>query len=163
MTGSSHSDHRNPDGLIDRLERQKRLCDELAELARRQSTLIESADVDGLLDLLRRRQALIDRLLQAQRADGVPAPNALPSAIEALPDHQRARARSLIESIGAGLAEIERFDSRDQEALQARLQEVGREISSANTANTAVKAYGRAHTSSAGLMSPGTRFTDQQG
>ena len=54
------------DLLIKLLERQQALAEQLAGLADRQTTLIDSRDTDGLLVLLSHRQRIMDQFTAGQ-------------------------------------------------------------------------------------------------
>ncbi len=142
------------DLLIKLLERQQALVEQLADLADRQTALIDAADTDGLLAVLAQRQGIMDqftagqdslaRLTEAARRD-----NATDPAMQQ-------RIGALIEDITDRLAQIMRLDEKDRDLLGAGRDRVGKALSGLSVAKEARRTYLRARTVT-------NRFSDRHG
>ncbi len=106
------------DGYIALLERQGELVGSLRELSRRQASLIERGEAEALLELIAARQRVLDRFVESQERLGR-LDAAMRRSGSGVPGASRARARVLIESIGAGLGEVLRQDEADRARLAA--------------------------------------------
>ncbi|MDX1565917.1 MAG: flagellar export chaperone FlgN, partial [Phycisphaeraceae bacterium] len=64
MTQENNSSQQQAQTLIALLQQQRSVYENLDELSKRQSQLIDSDDTAGLLDLLARRQKVVERLAE---------------------------------------------------------------------------------------------------
>lgn len=145
-----------PQTLIDMLERQHALIDGLDGLADQQQSLIADGRADALLELLGRRQGVIDEFTSTQGPLSELTRD-IDARLHAANPDQRARIRSLIDTIGARLAAVMARDERDQAALSSSRIEVQRELASLGAARQARAAY-------VGLTpSASPRYADRRG
>lgn len=145
-----------PDALLEILERQRALLDELAGLAERQRTLVAGGEGDALLALLGRRQDLVDRIVRGQERFAALATD-LDARLESIDAARRDRLRALLHRVGTRLAEVLESDEADRRALEARRDEVAKEIAG----NDAHRSARRAYRSSG--ATDGARFADRRG
>ncbi len=139
--------------LIALLERQQGLAERIDEIAARQSHLIESGRSEALLELLAARQEIIDEFLSSQDALG-PVTGALRGT--GIPEAQRSRIATLVESISDVLGRIVSRDERDRAGLKAGRDRLGQDLENLRAGRRARHAYvqGRA---------VNNRFANRQG
>jgi hypothetical protein len=141
--------------LLELLERQRRLVDELAQLARRQAELIHEGATDALLELLSRRQQIIDRF-HASQSELARLTGNLDAQVNALDDVRRQRVHVLLSEIGDGLDEVMKRDESDQKALEEARDRARDELTSVDNGRQARRAY-------LGPNVVNNRFADRKG
>jgi hypothetical protein len=141
--------------LIEILDRKRELVARLAELARRQESIVRDGRTDTLLDLLGRRQSLIDEMLETQD-EFVSLMRRLGPQMDGVPVERRRRIDELVEVIGLGLAEIVKHDDRDRAALKRDRETAHRELHALGSTR-------RAHAAYAGAATAANRFADRRG
>lgn len=126
------------------LERKLRLAEELFEqlgaASRRQRELVESGDAVAVLDLLRERQGLISRI--ASLSEDVEPFRAKWAAVGAqLDPDRRGLIQARLDSLTDAAARIARQDEQDRKTLEAKRDELARELAGVDSAKAAVSAY----------------------
>ena len=142
------------DLLVKLLERQQALAEQLAGLADKQATLIDSGDADGLLAVLTNRQRIMDQFTAGQ--DSLARLSDAARRDDPAGAATQERIGSLIEDISNRLTDIMRLDEKDRGLLEASRDRVGQALSGLTTAREARQAYIRARTVT-------NRFADRQG
>ncbi len=141
--------------LIDLLERQRSMVDRLAELARRQSSLVERGETEALLSLLAERQRIIDDFVATQD-DLAPLSQGLQERLSAVAAQDRRRVGALIDRINDALADVMRCDDQDQRTMRAERDRIREDLAGVGTSKQARRAY-------LGARAVNNRFADQQG
>jgi len=152
---SARGTRETPDVLPDLLREQRRIVEQLADLAASQSRHITEAQTDGLLRLLAARQELIDRFTRlqpeiARRLD------AAEGAMHDFDPEIRAGMRDDIAAISSRLEQVMAVDAEDQRRLESLRKDVSEERSSVDRGRAVRSAY-RVPDSAA------ARFTDRKG
>ena len=142
------------DLLIKLLERQQALAEQLAGLADRQTTLIDSRDTDGLLVLLSHRQRIMDQFTAGQ--DSLARLSEAARQAEPPSSDMHERIGTLIEDISDRLTGIMRLDERDRDLMEANRDSIGEALNGLTTAREARQAYLNARTVT-------NRFADRRG
>ena len=142
------------DLLIKLLERQQALAEQLAGLADRQATMIDTRDTDGLLMLLTHRQRIMDQFTAGQ--DSLARLSEAARQVEPSSPEMHQRIGTLIEDISDRLTTIMRLDERDRDLLETNRDSIGEALNGLAVAREARQAYlgGRAITN---------RFADRRG
>ena len=141
--------------LTDLLERQRSMVDRLAELARRQSALVESGDTEALLSLLAQRQGIIDQFVATQD-DLAPLTRGLQERLSAVAEDDRRRVGAIMDQINDALADVMRCDEQDQQAMQDQRDQIRDGLAGVGTSRQARRAY-------LGAKAVNNRFADRQG
>lgn len=142
MTAAEATDNGNE--VIRLLDQQHLLYQQLNELARKQTDLVESGDPEMLLRILAGRQRLIDRITQVNR-ELEPYRADWTSVSESMPVSQRQKAQDLVADVQKLLSEILDRDKRDTESLSDQKQQVSSQIQTASVGKRMNRAYGQSN------------------
>lgn len=142
--------------LVALLQEHRGLYEQLDELSRRQSALIEAEETDPLLTVLAERQAIIDRLDHANRKLA-PARQTWDRVGPEFSADDREHVRLLIDEVTRIAVGVAARDEQDRRRMESRRDEMADEMMSLNKSRRAFTAYG----APAGPV--GARFQDRQG
>lgn len=126
--------------LLGVLHRQNAMLDDLLSHARQQATLIAQGRIDELLGLLARRQQIVEAFGENQQRLG-DLTGDLASQLAQIDPEQRKTIKSLITSVGEGLASVLEIDEHDQSEMEGGMSQVRDELKALDASRRAHGAY----------------------
>ncbi len=135
-------DCHNTERLAEIIADRHQLLEQMRQLARRQSVLIQEGDMTRLMSLLSSKQKLMNQLQEIERRLD-PFRSQDPDSRQWRSPHERTRCRQQAERCEALLSEIMLEEKQCEAQLQQRRDQTATQLQGLNTASQATHAYTR--------------------